>query len=188
MRASLRETMSPGIDSLKDLALRKGILYGAATQHGKLSGDPEFAALFAQQCDLLVPEGELKWNTLRPTPDTFNFGPWDQLFAFTQQHQMKYRGHTFVWPQALPKWFAGYATKSNAESLLTTHISKVMGHYAGKMQSWDVINEALLPEVHRSDGLRNSPWLQLLGPDYIEMALRAAAQADPSALLVWNET
>ncbi len=60
-----REAMSPGIDSLKDLALRKGILYGAATEHGKLSGDPEFAALFAQQCDLLVPEGELKWNVPR---------------------------------------------------------------------------------------------------------------------------
>lgn len=179
---------APGIEQLKDLAERKGLLYGTATEHGKLSGDPAFAALVAQQCDLLVPEGELKWNTLRPTPDTFNFAPSDELYAFTQQHRMKYRGHTLVWHEALPKWFAGYATQSNAESLLTTHISKVVGHYAGKMQSWDVINEALLPEDRRSDGLRNSPWLALLGPGYIETALRAAAQADPSAMLVWNET
>ena len=182
------EAQPPGIESLKDLAARKGILYGAATEHGKLSGDAAFAALFAQQCDLLVPEGELKWNTLRPTPGSFNFGPSDELYAFTQQHQMKYRGHTLMWHEALPKWFAGYATKANAQSLLTEHISKVVGHYAGKMQSWDVINETLLPEDHRSDGLRNSPWLELLGPGYTETALRAAAQADPSAMLVWNET
>ncbi len=104
---------------------------------------------------------------------------------------MKYRGHTLVWTEeALPKWFAGYATKSNAESLLAAHITrKWWSHYAGKMQSWDVIDEALLPGRSPKRWAAEFAVIQLLGPDYIEMALRAAAQADLcSALLVWNKT
>jgi len=51
-----------------------------------------------------------------------------------------------------------------------------------------VVNEVLDPGSHRSDGLRESPWLQNCGANYIDLAFRATAAADPKALLVWNET
>ena len=70
---------------------------------------------------------------------------------------------------------------------MLSHINTVVTRYAGRTHSWDVINEAMLPSDKRSDGLRIVPWLELVGPDYIEMAFRAAAEADPQALLVWNE-
>ena len=70
---------------------------------------------------------------------------------------------------------------------MTGHIHTVAGHFAGKLYSWDVVNEVLDPGSHRPDGLRDSPWLQNCGVDYIEQAFRATAAADPHALLVWNE-
>jgi endo-1,4-beta-xylanase len=67
------------------------------------------------------------------------------------------------------------------------HITKVAGHYAGRIHSWDVVNEAVFPKHGRSDGLRNTPWLEFLGPNYIDIAFRAAVAADPQALLVYND-
>jgi endo-1,4-beta-xylanase len=71
--------------------------------------------------------------------------------------------------------------------LLLNHIATVVGRYAGKVHSWDVVNEVIWPIDKRSDGLRDTPWLRNMGTGYIETAFRAAAQADPHALLVWNE-
>ena len=70
---------------------------------------------------------------------------------------------------------------------MTDHIHKVAGHFAGKLYSWDVVNEVFDPASPRPDGLRETPWLQNCGVDYLELAFRAAAAADPKALLVWNE-
>jgi endo-1,4-beta-xylanase len=177
----------PASSSLKELAASRNLLYGAAATKTHLSKDPAFADAFAAQCNILVPEVELKWDALRPTPDTFNFGPVDWLQHFAGAHQMKFRGHPLVWYQSLPKWLDSYATPQNAKGLMLNHISTVVSRYAGKVHSWDVVNEALDPNERRPDGLRSKPWTNLIGPDYIDMAFHAAAQADPRALLVWNE-
>ena len=171
---------------LRTLAERKGLLFGvAATQH-KLA-DQAYADIVIRECDLMVPELALKWEALRPSPGTYDFSGADWTLNFAQQHTMKFRGHALVWHLALPKWFNSYAMPQNARELLQTHITTVVSRYAGKVESWDVINEALLPSDKRPDGLRIQPWLQLAGTDYIEMAFRAANAADPNALLVWNE-
>lgn len=62
-----------------------------------------------------------------------------------------------------------------------------MKRYAGKIHSWDVVNEIIQPKDGRRDNLRITPWLQLLGPNYIDLAFRLTAAADPKALLVYNE-
>jgi endo-1,4-beta-xylanase len=172
---------------LKDHAAKKGLLFGSSAQQKEFAEDPALEAAFVAQCNILVPELALKWDHLRPTPDTYNFPPADWLLNFAQRNQIKFRGHTLVWQRALPNWFAGYINPQNAQALLVDHISKVVGHYAGKVHSWDVINEVIFPPDKRSDGLSNSPWLLNIGPGYIETAFRTAAQADPNALLVWNE-
>jgi endo-1,4-beta-xylanase len=174
-------------NSLKGIADRRGILYGAAATKTHLSSDQDFANAFVEQCGILVPEVELKWDALRPAPDSFNFQPADWLEKFAARNQMKFRGHPLVWYQSLPKWFDSYASPQNAKDLMLNHISTVVGHYAGKVHSWDVVNEALDPNEKRPDGLRSKPWVNLVGPDYIDDAFRAAAAADPKAMLVWNE-
>jgi endo-1,4-beta-xylanase len=103
------------------------------------------------------------------------------------QHGQKVRGHNLCWHNQMPSWFAQVATPQNAADLLRRHIDTVAGHFAGHIQSWDVVNEAVHVEDGRPDGLRTSKWLQLLGPDYIGIAYRAASKADPKALLTYND-
>ncbi len=176
-----------GQDSLKKRAAAKGLIYGAATERGKFVSNPEFADLFVKNCAMLVPENELKWDALRPTPHIFDYTKADWLAKFARTHKMLFRGTPLVWNLALPKWFKEVVNRQNAEKFLVEHITAVTKHYAGEMHSWDVVNEAIEPAFGRSDGLYYSPWLDFLGPDYIELAFRVAANADPRAMLVYND-
>ncbi|WP_242042505.1 endo-1,4-beta-xylanase [Leptolyngbya sp. FACHB-541] len=173
--------------SLSDRAASKGLLYGAAVTAHRISSDASFAACVARECNILVAEIDLKWKALRPAPDQFDFSRSDRLLDFTQRHNMQFCGHTLVWHNGLPNWFESTVTADNAEQFLRTHIQTVVSQYAGKMHSWDVVNEAILPAHGRQNGLRGTPWLSLLGESYIEIAFETAAQADPDAMLVYND-
>jgi endo-1,4-beta-xylanase len=175
-----------GETSLRERAARQGLLYGAAASYQPLKTNPEFAQHFAQECAILVPSNELKWQILRPTLDQFDFRRSDWMAKFAQQHDMLFRGHTLVWYQALPQWFKEKVNRQNAQRILTDHIITVVKRYAGNIHSWDVVNEAIAPNDTNND-LRQTPWLRFLGADYIEMAFRIAANADPQALLVYND-
>jgi endo-1,4-beta-xylanase len=171
---------------LRDHAAAKGLVYGGAAPWNLIHDDPQFAATFAAQCGLLVPEEALKWHALRPTIDTFNFTKADLLYAYTQQSRILFRGHVLVDHGQMWDGADTQVTSANGKDVLLNHIATVAGRYAGKLQSWDVVNEVIYPEDKRADGLRMNLWLQTIGPDYIEMAFHAARQADPHALLVWN--
>ena len=185
--AGIRDFRVVGNTPLRDRASAKGLFYGAASGYQQLSKDPEFANHFARECGILVAEAGLKWKDIQPNPNTFNFQQGDWLARFARDRNMLFRGHTLIWHQALPNWFEEKVNRQNAEQILLKHISTVAGHYAGKMHSWDVVNEAIFPADGRSDGLRKTPWLEFLGPEYINLAFQAAAQADPQAVLVYNE-
>jgi endo-1,4-beta-xylanase len=174
------------VPTLREMAAEKGITFGSAIGVAPLK-DSSFAALFARQCGIGAPEGALKWQAVRPAPDKFDFSAGDSLYEFCKSHGILFRGHTLVWERALPDWFAQTATTKNANAMLVDHISTVVDHYAGKMHSWDVVNEPFQIEDGRPDGLKLTPWLQLIGPNYIDTAFHAAHQADPTATLVLNE-
>ena len=189
MQASTFVTAGPttGSGSLKAHAAKCGVLVRAAVDVRLLKSDAVYQRVLGEQYDIFVAENAMKWGPLRPAPDQFYFEAADELMAFAAKNGAKVRGHNLVWHQQLPAWFAGTATKENARKILTDHIMTVTGRYKGKMHSWDVVNEAVLPKDGRPDGLRMSPWMELLGPDYIEIAFRAARVADPHALLAYNE-
>jgi endo-1,4-beta-xylanase len=184
-----------GLNSLREHAQARGLLYGAAVvpqlldMDGMASGHSSdvYTQLVASQCNILVAENAMKWGPLRPTPASFNFAPADKLMRFASETGQQVRGHNLCWHESLPSWFKMTATKENAKQLLVEHIQTVAGRYRGKIQSWDVVNEAILPEDGRSDGLRKSSWLDLVGPEYIETAFQAAAAADSSAKLTYND-
>jgi endo-1,4-beta-xylanase len=152
-----------------------------------LAHDAGYAALVREQSNIVVAENAMKWGPMRPTIDTYNFVEADALVAFAEANTMKVRGHNLCWHRQLPGWFETEATTANARDLLTSHIQHVAGRYAGRMHSWDVVNEAILPTDGRADGLRESPWLKLVGDDYIELAFHTARAADPTALLTYND-
>ena len=177
-----------GAASLKARAAARGLLAGAAVNANLFRDDQGFRNLLAEQCSILVPENCLKWSVLRPTADTWNFTDADNLISFAEAHGIKVRGHNLVWHQQIPAWFAGTATKDNAQKFLVDHIHTVAGRYKGKIHSWDVVNEAIWVKDGRPDGLRTtSPWFELLGPGYIDLAFRTAREADPTALLTYND-
>jgi endo-1,4-beta-xylanase len=141
----------------------------------------------ADTFSMIADGNDLKFsNRLRPAPDQFDFSCGDAVVAWAEQHKLLFRGHCLVWWNALPKWFASYLTPENAREVMTSHISKVVGHYAGRVYSWDVVNEAIYHD-NRPDGLRRKPWLDPIGPEYIDLAFHTAHAADPKARLVLNE-
>jgi endo-1,4-beta-xylanase len=174
--------------SLKAHAASRGLLTGCAVNANLFREDEGFRKLLEEQYNIVVPENCLKWNMLRPTAETYNFADPDSLVAFAEAHRMKVRGHNFVWHEALPGWFAGTVNKDNARKILVDHIQTVGGRYKGKIHSWDVVNEAIWIPDGRPDGLRSSsPWFQMLGPEYIDIAFRTAREADSAALLTYND-
>jgi endo-1,4-beta-xylanase len=177
-----------GAGSLKAHAAARGLLTGCAVNAKLLREDEAFRTLLPKQYNIVVPENCMKWNMLRPTAETYSFADADSLVAFAKARSMKVRGHNFVWHEALPGWFAGTVNKDNAEKFLVDHIYTVGGRYRGKIHSWDVVNEAIWIPDGRPDGLRSSsPWFQMLGPGYIDLAFRTAREADPTALLTYND-
>lgn len=181
----------PGDESLKQRAAKKKLLFGAAIRYDQLSSDTEYALNVIKECSILLPEWGLKWhvnpNALRPTPESFDFTAADWMLNFAKTNGMEYRGHTLVWHESLPPWFENTVNNQNARTFLEKHIKTVVGRYRGQMHSWDVVNEAIKPGDGHPDGLRKTPWLEFLGEDYIDLAFRLAHEADPKAMLVYND-
>jgi endo-1,4-beta-xylanase len=149
--------------------------------------DPLFAQTVVRNFNLLTASG-MKWDRIHPGADNYDFEEADWNIHFAEQNGMQVHGHNLCWnnPLAYPAWFKSALNHSNAEQILTEHISTVVKHYAGRIASWDVVNEPVVPWSKRADKLYPGIWLDLLGTRYIDIAFRAAAAADPKALLVLN--
>lgn len=178
---------APVRDSLRQHAAAKGIIFGCAAVQHHLASDAAYARLVAEQCRLMLPANELKWDTLQPTPGDYDFAPADWVLQFVQSHGLLLRGHVLLWEPSTPGWLRRIATRQNARQLLINHVRTVVSHYRGRMHSWDVVNEILEPADRRSDLFRSSLWLELLGPEWIDLAFHTAHEADPATLLVYNE-
>ena len=139
------------------------------------------------ECGIVVSEATFKWAELRPSPDKFAFERADMLMSYASRHGLRARGHALVWHEANPEWLLKELSSANAERLLTSHISTVVGHFRKRLVHWDVVNEAIRVEDGKPQGLRDTPWLRALGPRYLDIAFHACEAADPSALRVLNE-
>jgi endo-1,4-beta-xylanase len=133
---------------------------------------------------------------VHPAPQSFDFSQGDQILDFAMRHGMKVRGHTLVWHQQNPKWLTeGNYTSAELAQILENHIKTVVGHYRGKIFAWDVVNEAfdeLRPGELRSTIWRDQPGIGVAGNSaapysYIERCFLWAHEADPQALLFYNE-
>jgi endo-1,4-beta-xylanase len=171
---------------LGELAISKGLLFGTAVSDSQLKR-PDFTPLVQEQCTILVAENQMKWRATHPEQDRFDFTQADFFMDFAESQHIPARGHNLCWYEYNPAWLDAAITHQNAVSLLTTHIQTVVGRYKGRIHSWDVINEAINPSHHNHHGLANSLWLKTIGEDYLELAFRAAAQADPGAILTYND-
>ena len=170
-------------------AFKNYFLIGTALNEAQFTGkDTIGIGIIKPQFNSITPENVLKWEEVHPKPDSFNFGPSDLFVDFGEKNNMFIVGHTLVWQHQTPKWvFEDKDRKPvDRETLLNrmrNHIQTVVGRYKGRINGWDVVNEAL----NEDGSLRQSPWMKIIGEDYIERAFEYAHEADPDAELYYND-
>ena len=186
--ASASATGAAQGQGLKD-KFRSAFLVGAALapqQFGET--DVASAALVKREFNTISPENVLKWVVVHPQPDRFDFAPADKYVEFGERNGMFVVGHTLVWHSQVPAWVFKDAqgqpmTRDALLARMKDHIQTVVGRYKGRIKGWDVVNEAL-----NEDGtLRETPWMKIIGPDYIQKAFEYAHEADPAAELYYND-
>jgi endo-1,4-beta-xylanase len=182
---SLANTSSadPGLGSI---AASRGLLYGSLVRGTSLKNDTTYSAALARECRLVVSALEMQWHNVSPTPISTDFSRGDAVYSWASDHEIKLRGHALVWHLQAPDWFADLPDRNAATRALRDHVHAMCSHFAGRIHSWDVINEAIQTNS-RADSLRETVFLEKIGPDYLDIAFRAAREADGHALLSLNE-
>ena len=174
--------------ALRKLAAEKGLLYGTTISARQITGDPRFVDLVLQQTGLVVAENDMKWQVMnRGAGGDDDYGPADTVAAFALENDLALRGHNLLWYHRTPNWFFDLDNRQDIEAAIVERIRGLAGRYRGMVHSWDVVNEPIEPKDGRPDGLRTGVFLEMFGPDYLDLAYRTAREADPAARLVVNE-
>lgn len=175
-------------NALRD-AFKDDFLIGVAVNQRQFTeDDARGAALIKTHFNSITPENVLKWESVHPHPNEFNFQPGDHYVEFGEKNGMTIIGHTLVWHSQTPRWVFQDAEGKDLDrdallARMRDHIHTVVGRYKGRIKGWDVVNEAL-----NEDGtLRLSPWMKIIGEDYIAKAFEYAHEADPAAELYYND-
>jgi len=185
---TISSTATAQTPSLKD-AFKGSFLVGAALNPAQFTeANPRDAALIKAPFNTITPENVLKWALVHPQPDSYSFELPDRYVAFGEKNHMFIVGHNLVWHNQTPAWVfqddkGNPADRETLLKRLHDHIYTVVGRYKGRINGWDVVNEALA-----EDGtMRQTPWLKIIGEDYLAQAFQFAHEADPQAELYYND-
>lgn len=173
-----------GLRALADFPV--GVAVPGAPWPHDLLESPERQAIVERHFSSITAENIMKMAYLQPQQGRFTFQYADALVDYARRHDMLAHGHALVWHRQAPEWMNTYeGSRADFIAILEAHAGTVAGHYAGKLASWDVVNEAFDDEDPA--GYRRTIWLENIGPEYIEIAFRAARAADPHADLYYND-
>ena len=169
--------------------LKERFLIGAALNDAQIAGqDPAALEIVRRHFSTISPENALKWDAVHPEPDRFEFAAADRYVALGAKRGLFVVGHVLVWHEQTPRWVFEGAPGTALDpklllSRLRTHVRTVVGRYRGRVQAWDVVNEAF-----EDDGTwRKTPWYATLGEEYVSKAFEFAHEADPDAQLYYND-
>jgi endo-1,4-beta-xylanase len=169
---------------MRELADQRGIGIGAAVAMHPLRDVPLYGETLAREFNMLTPENVMKPMYVQPERGVFKFGDADILVEFAEKHAMRVRGHTLLWHNQLPAWMRdGQFESGELCEILCQHITTTASHYSGRIYAWDVVNEAINDQA----GWRETIWYNSLGESYLADAFRWAHEADPNALLFYND-
>lgn len=178
----------PAIPTLKN-AFEDAFLMGTALNRSQIFGDDaEGIQLTKTHFNAITPENVMKWENIHPEPGEYDFEAADRFVEFGEENDMFMVGHTLVWHSQVPDWVFEdeQGNELSREALLERmkdHIDTVAGRYAGRIDAWDVVNEAL-----NDDGTyRESRWFEIIGQDYLVKAFEYAREAAPEAELYYND-
>ena len=196
-----------GEGGLKDIAAQRGLLYGTFVKAAHFASSPAevqalglpsgrfffpnnavYAETIARECNIVVDDGgDIVWGLVAPSPEKTSFKTADFAYGWARARGIKYRAHSLVSHENVPPWFMALPDRAAAVKALQDHIRQMCSHFAGNVESWTVVNEGIRPEDGRSDGLRRQYFVEKIGPEYLDIAFHAARDADPHALLVYND-
>jgi endo-1,4-beta-xylanase len=185
--------LNPAICSRKINATREGSLkdvfkndfyIGTALNTSQIEEkDGPAKSLIPAQFNSITPENIMKCEVIHPGWNEYHFDMADKYVAYGKKHDMFVVGHTLIWHSQLSSFVKKIHSRDSLLLFMTNHINTVAGRYSGKINSWDVLNEAL----NEDGSLRNSIFLEKLGEDYIRKAFELTAKAAPGAELYYND-
>lgn len=189
-RAAVSSACTGSSATLRGLAEEIGLRVGTAVTPQDLN-TPQYTAILEEQFSAVTPANEMKWQVVEPQQGVFDWSGADRLVSFAEAHGQRVRGHTLLWHNQLPTWLTtgvanGTISKSQLMSLLEQHIFTEVGRYQGRIWQWDVANEFFL-DANPSGINPNDFWVSNLGAGVIPQAFQWAHEADPHALLFYND-
>ncbi len=149
------------------------------------------AQLIVQQFNSMTPENAMKMLDIHPTENGYNWRGADSIAAFAKRNNLKLRGHTLCWHNQTPDWMfkdtlkKTTVTKEVLLQRLKEHITTVVKRYKGTIYAWDVVNEVISDKP--GEYFRPSQWYNICGEEFVAKAFQWAHEADPDALLFYND-
>lgn len=137
----------------------------------------------------MVAENGCKLSSLQPQKGVYDFSDCDAHYEMAQKLGQKFRGHCLIWFNYQPEWFQNITDSQEMEQTIVDHITTVLTHYKGKIDTWDVVNEAIEDESTGENGtweLRDT-FISRALPNFIDVAFKTAREVDPSVKLFYND-
>ena len=176
-------------ETLRSLAEKNNIYVGAILNSQWFSGGlpGNYEQIHKTQFNIVVAENEMKFDATEPNEGQFNFNNGDKMVKYAKANGMRVRGHALAWHSQVPGWVSQKYGKNKKELLrvLKNHIEKVVGHWKGQIDEWDVVNEAI--SNNEPQWRTYSVWYEGIGPEFIDSAFVWAHAVDPDAELCYND-
>ncbi len=174
--------------SLLDVTSNKFLMGVALTTNQVLGSDTSAVKVINQHFNSIVAENCMKSEVIHPEEDVYNFGPADEFVQFGENNNMFIVGHCLIWHSQLSPWFCVDENGNNVspevlKQRMKDHIYTIVGRYKGRIQGWDVVNEA----IENDGSYRKSKFYEILGEEYIPLAFQYTHEADPNAELYYND-
>lgn len=164
-------------------------LIGSSLNQRQSDGlDAAASAIVRTHFNTAVAENCMKSGPLQPEEGRFDFRAADNFVDYCEQNGLKAIGHCLVWHSQAPGWFfkgkdGQQVTREELIKRIKAHIHTVVGRYKGRIHGWDVVNEA----IEDNGTFRKSPFYNIIGEEFIDIAFQAAHEADPDAELYYND-
>lgn len=180
----------PTFLKVKANSLANPFFVGVAVKSQQLNEGSPYDIVLKNEFSSITAEYEMKMNPISTGSGTYNWTASDRIVKYGNDNGINVHGHALVWHQAVPDWLNNFSG-TNAEFTLEVkkYITDVVTRYAGKIKSWDVVNEAV---DDSSSNLRNTIFLQKMGTNYINDCFQWARDAsnaagDNNLLLFYND-
>ena len=148
-----------------------------------LEKDEKAKTLLAKEYNSITPENIMKCEIIHPQWDKYDFELADKFVNLARKNNMFSVDHTLIWHSQLSPFVNSIKSPDSMKVFMQNHIQTIAGRYEGKINAWDVVNEAL-----EEDGtMRKTVFRELLGDDYVIEAFRLAQKASPTSELYYND-